>query len=59
MDSQDLTKTGAAYKMFEVESYDFANNKQKVYGQFHRSGRISGIISDLGGCVAIFGPHKE
>lgn len=59
MDSQDLTKTGAAYKVFEVESYDFANNKQKVYGQFHRSGRISGIISVLGGRVAIFGPHKE
>ena len=59
MDSQNMLETGAAYKVFEVESYDFANNKQKVYGQFHRSGRISGIINDIGGYVAVFGPHIE
>ncbi|MDE7432765.1 MAG: hypothetical protein K2N34_12745, partial [Lachnospiraceae bacterium] len=59
MDSQELKKTKAAYKVFEVESHDFANNKQKIYGQYHRSGRYSGIISDLGGRVAVFGPYKE
>ena len=59
MDSQDLRETDAPYKVFEVESYDFANNKQKVNGQYLRSGRISGIISDLGGRVAVFGPYQD
>ena len=57
MDEQNLQETGAEYKVFEVESYDFANNKQKIRGQYQRTGRISGIISDLGGNVAVFGAY--
>ncbi len=57
MDNQNLLETGAKFKAFEVEGYDFANNKQKVRGQYHRTGRISGIVSDLGGDVAVFGPY--
>ena len=59
LDSQELKKTKAPYKIFEVESYDIANNKQIIHGHYHSSGRISGIISDMGGQVAIFGPYQE
>lgn len=57
MDNRSLQETGAEFKVFEVVSYDFANNKQKVRGQYQRTGRIGGIISDLGGDVAEFGPY--
>ena len=59
MDCLNLQKSDAAYKVFEVESYDLVNNKQTVSGQYHRSGRLSGIINDIGGQVAVFGPHLE
>lgn len=47
------------YKSFEIESYDFANNKEIITGLFDRNGRISGEIKNIGGRVAVFGPYKD
>ena len=59
MDSTSLVRTKLPYKTFEVESYDFANNKQKIRGQYDRSGRISGVIGNVGGHTTVFGPYQD
>lgn len=59
LDSLQLKNSNVSFKNFEVISYDYANNKQKVHGQYHKSGRIAGRISNIAGDVAIFGPYQE
>ena len=47
------------FKSFEIESYDFANNKEIITGLFDRAGRLSGEIKNIGGKIAVFGPYKD
>lgn len=58
LDSLQLRNSKVSFKNFEVVSYDYANNKQKVHGQYHRSGRIAGRITNMAGDVAVFGPYQ-
>lgn len=59
MDVKTMKEGGATYNVFEVESYDAANNKQILRGQKHINGQIGGRITDIGGHVTIFGPYED
>ena len=59
LDSLQLKNANVSFKNFDVVSYDYANNNQRIHGQYHRSGRIAGRITNIGGDVAIFGPYKS
>lgn len=54
-----LTNKELMYKSFEVEGYDFANNKEIITGLFDRRGHLSGEIKNVGGRIAVFGPYKD
>jgi hypothetical protein len=47
------------FKSFEIESYDFANNKEIITGLFDKNGRLSGEIKNIDGRIAVFGPYKD
>ena len=55
MDSFSLKKTDLPFKTFGLESFDVANNKQRINGRYWRSGLLSGEIAGHNSTIGKFG----
>lgn len=55
MDPIPLKTTNLPFKTFGLESYDVANNKQRINGKYWRSGLLSGEIVGYNSLIGEFG----
>jgi len=54
---EEIPEKGAP-RNFSLEGFDYANNRQRLFGQFIRQ-RFSGILQDVRGNIAYFGNVPE